>query len=227
MYEYLTGSLILLGIWVVVYSRLKEGSKNEMRWASLITTPLALLEPVFVPEYWNPPTLFDLARTTGFDIESFIFCFAVGGLAAVLYEAVFPSEHVRIPKVKRRTHKYHLWALLSGPLVFGSIYFTTDINPIYSASMGMLAGALGAVWCRRDLTRKILFGGASFLTLYFFFFIFFVWMFPDYVESVWNLSKLTGILMFQIPIEELLYALTQGMYWSSLYEHIFWFRLRR
>jgi hypothetical protein len=31
-----------------------------------------------IPEYWNPPSLFDLAQRTGFDIESLIFGFAFG-----------------------------------------------------------------------------------------------------------------------------------------------------
>jgi hypothetical protein len=36
-------------------------------------------------DYWNPPSLFDLARTSGFDIESLIFSFGIGGIGAVLY----------------------------------------------------------------------------------------------------------------------------------------------
>lgn len=39
---------------------------------------LGFTEPLFVPAYWNPPTLFDLAQRTGFDIESLIFTFAIG-----------------------------------------------------------------------------------------------------------------------------------------------------
>jgi hypothetical protein len=31
--------------------------------------------------YWNPPSLFDLAHRTGFDVESFILCFAKADLA--------------------------------------------------------------------------------------------------------------------------------------------------
>lgn len=37
-----------------------------------------LTESIFVPEYWNPPSLFDLAPRTSFDIESLIFCFGFG-----------------------------------------------------------------------------------------------------------------------------------------------------
>jgi hypothetical protein len=48
--------------------------------------PFGLTEPLFVPRYWDPPSLFNLAATTGFDIESLIFCFAIGGIGAVLYD---------------------------------------------------------------------------------------------------------------------------------------------
>lgn len=50
-----------------------------MLWQACFTTPFGLTEPLFVPNYWSPPSLFDLARSTGFDIESFIFSFGIGG----------------------------------------------------------------------------------------------------------------------------------------------------
>ena len=59
--------------------------RKAMVWASPMAAPLGLTEPLFVPHYWNPPSLFDLARRSGFDIESVIFSFAIGGMGAVLY----------------------------------------------------------------------------------------------------------------------------------------------
>jgi hypothetical protein len=46
--------------------------------ASALTAPFGLTEPLFVPRCWDPPSLFDLAQRTGFDIESLIFSFARG-----------------------------------------------------------------------------------------------------------------------------------------------------
>jgi len=56
---------------------------------SLLTAPLGLTEPFFVPAYWLPFTLFDLARQTRFDLESLLFSFAVGGTGAILYESLW------------------------------------------------------------------------------------------------------------------------------------------
>jgi len=50
--------------------------------------PFGLTEPMFVPEYWSPPSLFELAQRTGFDIEGIIFSFAIGAGTDVAMESV-------------------------------------------------------------------------------------------------------------------------------------------
>jgi hypothetical protein len=81
-YVWLISSAAFLIPWVGAYAAFPRHQK-AMLWASLFTTPIGLTEPLFVPEYWSPPSLFDLARTTGFDIESQIFSFGIGGIGAV------------------------------------------------------------------------------------------------------------------------------------------------
>ena len=77
-YVWFIWSLIILALWAVIYLSQKSVRK-EMLKMSLITMPFGLTEPLFVPEYWFPPSLFNLAENTGFDIESIIFSFAIGG----------------------------------------------------------------------------------------------------------------------------------------------------
>ena len=86
-YVWLVWSSVFLVPWVAAYAAFPRHRK-AMLWASLFTTPFGLTEPLFVPEYWSPSSLFDLARTTGFDIESLIFCFGIGGIGAILYNLV-------------------------------------------------------------------------------------------------------------------------------------------
>ena len=87
--------------------------RKAMMWASLITAPLSLTEPLFVPDYWNPPSLFDLARRSGFDIESVIFSFAIGGIGAVLYNLLTGRALLPISAADRHSphHKMHYCAL--------------------------------------------------------------------------------------------------------------------
>lgn len=224
-YVWLAFSLGLFFIWLVIFLSLKnrEG-KKEMLLVSLWTSLLGLTEPLFVPEYWNPPSLFNLAQKTGFDIESIIFSFAVGGIAAVIYETTFKTRHAAVPlKEKLKSiHKLHYFFLSLSPLVFLLLWIFTEINPIYSAIAAMFVGAMGAVVCRKDLARKVLAGGILFSGLYFIFFVSFNWAFPGYIARVWNLDAISGILISGVPLEELLFAFTLGMLWSGLYEHLTW-----
>jgi hypothetical protein len=196
---------------------------------SLWTSLVGLTEPFFVPAYWNPPSLFDLAHRTGFDIESVIFSFAMGGIAVALYERMFEVKHLSIASDEKMhpRHHYHLAALLSSPAIFFTLYFLTSLNPIYDAIIALILGGFATWYCRPDLKMKMITGAFLFLGLYFVYFLTLVALFPGYVERVWNLPALSGILIFGVPFEELMFAFGVGFLWSSVYEHVTWKKLRQ
>ncbi|MCP5118956.1 MAG: hypothetical protein GY953_49750 [bacterium] len=87
MNPYLFGCLVLMGLWAitwfVVRMKMSREDLQELWWASLSCSVLGITEPLFVPEYWTPPSVLSFYR---WDLESFIFCFAVGGIASVATE---------------------------------------------------------------------------------------------------------------------------------------------
>ena len=192
-------------------------------WASLFTMPFGLSEPLFVPEYWLPPSLFDLAERTGFDIESLIFCFGIGGIAAVLYNLLTDRvpHTVSAGERKRPLHRHHYKALASPFIVFPLLYFF-PWNPIYPSILAMLVGTVANILCRPDLKRKTWIGGVLFLGYYAILLSGLEWSVPGYIERVWNLQALSGWNVGFMPLEELLFAITFGMYWSGVYEHFTW-----
>lgn len=229
-YAWFFWSIILLAVWAIVYFSLRsKESKREMLVVSLWTSLLGFTEPFFVPEYWGPPSLFKLALRTGFDIESLIFSFATGGIVVVLYERIFRIAHEKMPIAAQHAprHRYHLWAILSAPIIFISLLiFAKELNPIYAAITAMIFGGLFAWYCRPDLNKKMLVSAFLFLGLYFFYFLTLIAFYPGYVEAVWNLAAISGIFVFGVPLEELLFALSFGFLWSSIYEHFAWRRIK-
>ncbi len=227
-YAWFFWSLFLLVIWAIVYLLLKtKGSKREMLLVSAWTALLGITEPIFVPRYWNPPSLFNLAYRTGFDLESFIFSFAMGGIAVVLYELIFSQDHSPMGAMERHDarHRYHLWALLSAPAIFLGFLVFSPLNPIYSAFIAMMAGGFATWYCRPDLKKKMIISALLFLVLYFLYFLTLITAYPGYVERVWNLPAISGILFFGVPLEELMFAFGLGFFWSSVYEHVRWHKL--
>ncbi|HKZ87526.1 MAG TPA: lycopene cyclase domain-containing protein [Candidatus Bathyarchaeia archaeon] len=223
MYEWLAFSLLLVGVWLVIYVA-RRSLRKEMLWVSLFTSFTGFAEPLFVQAYWSPPSLFDLARRTGFDVESLIFSFAVGGIAAVLYEAVLNVKHrkMSVAEVRISRRWFHLASLASMPFVFFVLLIFTRVNPIYPLLIALFVGGIAAIACRPDLAKNTFVGGALFAGLYFAFFLVVNTLFPRFIDS-WNLSVLSGILVLNVPLEELLYGFTFGMYWSTIYEHFMWY----
>ncbi len=223
-YIWLIWSSAFLLPWAVIYW-LYPAQRRAMLWASIFTTPMGLTEPIFVPEYWNPPSLFNLAANTGFDIESLIFCFGIGGIASVLYNLVTHKKLHDVPVYERHLplHKHHYKALLAPFISFPILYFL-PWNPIYPAIVSMFIGAIANILCRPDLKDKTWKGGILFLIYYAIFLSGLEFSAPEYIDTVWNLKALSGINIAYMPIEELLFAISFGMYWSGVYEHIKWKR---
>ncbi|MCW8957078.1 MAG: lycopene cyclase domain-containing protein [Gammaproteobacteria bacterium] len=222
-YVWLLWSSAFLLPWLLVYG-LYPQYRHAMLWASLFTMPFGLTEPLFVPEYWSPPSLFDLAINTGFDIESLIFCFAIGGIGAVLYNLLTKRQLLPVDDEERSKplHRHHYKALAAPFVTFPVLYLLLDWNPIYPAIIAMFIGAYATILCRPDLKRNTWIGGILFLMYYIIFLIGLEITAAEYIERVWNLSALSGIAIIFMPIEELLFAMAFGMYWAGVYEHYTW-----
>ncbi len=221
-YVWLTWASVFLAPWAVLYLAFPRHRKT-MLWASLFTAPFGLTEPLFVPEYWNPPSLFGLAQRTGFDIESLIFTFAIGGVAAVLYSVLTRrgTQPMAVHERHQPLHRHHYKALAAPFIALPLLYFF-PWNPIYPGIVAMVIGAVATVLCRPDLKTKTWVGGLLFLGYYMIFLIGLEWTAPGYIERVWNLAALSGVPVFGMPLEELLWAVAFGMYWSGVYEHFTW-----
>ena len=221
-YTWLLWAAAFLLPWAVLFGA-RPALRRPMLWASTLTAPFGLTEPLFVPRYWNPPSLFDLAQRTGFDIESLIFCFAIGGLGVAGYRAVAHVPLRRLDHHARSSprHRWHLPALASPIAVFAGL-IPLGWNPIYPAILAMAVGAMATVLCRTDLWRNALYGGGVFLVIYAAFLFGLKGLWPGYVDVVWNLGDLIAWRPAGLPLEEFLFGFAFGTYWSSVYEHLTW-----
>jgi hypothetical protein len=223
-YIWLIWSSAFLIPWLTLYA-LAPAHRGAMWKTSLFMMPFGLTEPLFVPEYWNPPSLFDLAQRTGFDIESLIFSFAIGGIGAVLYNLITRQQLQKIAGHERHDprHRFHKFALALPFALFPVLYFL-PWNPIYAGIAAMAAGAVATVLCRPDLARNALIGGLLFLGIYTVFLLGLEWTAPGFIGRVWNLDALSGVSIYGLPVEELLFGFGFGLFWSGLYEHAAWMK---
>lgn len=221
-YVWLLWSSAFLVPWAALYVVVPKLRRHMLR-VSAATSFLGLSEPIFVPEYWNPPSLFGLAQKTGFDVESLIFSFAIGGIGAVLYRAFARRELRPVPAAQRYSMRHRLHRLaLASPFVLYPLLYALPWNPIYPAIAALAIGAASNVLCRPELIRNTLLGGILFLSLYAAFMALLILFAPGYIEQVWNLADLSDVIPAGIPLEELGFGFAFGAYWSGLYEHFSW-----
>ncbi|MGX9792358.1 lycopene cyclase domain-containing protein [Mycobacterium sp. MMS18-G62] len=217
-YAYLAGSFGATLIWLAFWVHADADRRRLIMRVSAVAALWGLAQPVFVPVYWSPPSLFNLNHRIGFDIESVVFQFATGGVAAAVYAALGTMRQRNLGR-QHCVRRIHRFALSVAPLVFVALVATTDVNPIYIAIIALLAGAAATSLYQPDLVRKMIGSGIVFLGIYFTFFLAFNAVFPGYIFKVWNLHAVSGVVLAGVPLEELLFAFAYGLMFSSLAEH--------
>ncbi len=189
--------------------------------ASLLITPAALSEVFFVPGYWLPDTVFNPKLS----VEDFIFTFAVGGIIAVVYELFMKGKlkHQRLCNCYNGK-ALHGFILAIGLVIIFLSYFLLKINFMYAVYIGIVVDIALIVITRPDLVKKVIYSGLIFGLLYFAFFSAFSYLIPGFIKH-WNLASLSGIIIFNVPLEEILWAIGVGSLLGPIYEYLLSIRL--
>ncbi len=222
-YVWLTWAGLFFLVWLVLFL-LYPRYRRLMWWSSLFVLPFGFSEPFFLLHYWHPPSLFNLTHTVHADLETFLFCFSIGGTAAVGYHAATGRPLVLRRRTTRedRALAWHGVALVAPVPAFGAALLLTG-EMIWAGVAGFLAGVVGRLVCRPDLGAKTVVGGLLFFGYYALLLIVLTRMAPGYIDLAWNAHGPATVRWFGLPLTELLFGLCFGLYWSGLYEQIVWF----
>jgi hypothetical protein len=222
MYGYLFASMGCTLVWLVFYVRAAPQSRPVIVRLSALTALAGFAEPLFIPDYWNPPTLFDLGQRTGFDIESFLFNFSSGGNAVAIYAAIRSKAQRSLDKVLQADDRArHRLTLLVFPVAFFGLVVVTDINAVYIVMIAVAVGFLVTCMVRPDLMEPIIISGLLFTGLYFAICVTFNALYPGFLLNVWNLGVLSGVMFVGVPLEEILFAFAYGIVVACFAEHFF------
>lgn len=225
-YVWLFWATCLLVFWLGLFLAL-PGHRKIMLITGLVGSLMGISQPYFVPAYWKPPSVGDLALTTGFDLESPIFCFAIAGLCVGLLNKAFGGQVVlptTQPRRRKLINRLYL-PILAAPFVFFPLSHPIwPLNPIYLAICTLFLGGLAAQLCFYETWPKTLRTSAWFLALYAVPLLIIEWLAPHYTEAVWQLDDLSRIFIAGIPLEEFLFALSYCLCCNGIYMLLLWHR---
>ena len=212
---YLMGDILFGIVWLTLFI-LRKDLRREMWVMSAIGAILSPLALVYLPDYWYPEHI------TGpfmLGIEDFLFAFFIAGIGAVLYEVVTNRVHT-LCECRRVPKKRIIGIIIMSVLVLLASLYGFKLNSIYAnyLAFGFLFAYI--IYFRRDLLWQSLVSGFMVALLMFIFYQVWITIYPGIIEHWWKLSNISGVLIFGVPFEEIIWGASWGMAGGSIYEYV-------
>jgi hypothetical protein len=211
--------LIFLFFWLILFFWRKDNRKEMLFISTLLGVVSIILEPLCFQDWWHPLTI----TGTIPGIEDFLFGFVVGGIAAVIYEDFFKvglKEKKRSKKKELINNLNLIGLFLLGLIIIFLSFFFLDINTFLSSSIIMLITIVVMYLKRPDLIQDSIFSGIMLTLLAFLVYTLVQIINPGWVESLWYFQNVPHIIIFNLPIDDILWYFLAGALLGPLYE--FW-----
>lgn len=217
-YTYLTIALMFFLVWIILFL-FRKNVRKEMLFMSLLFGIAGLfVEPVYVLDWWKPLTI----TNTIVGIEDFLFGFAFGGTAAVIYEEIFKKK-LRLRKGGkkiRRQEDFHflLVAALVVGLFFGGHLF--GLNTFQSTLLAFITGLAVIYIQRKDLIIDSLATGIISLVTAIIIYALANLIFPGWIDQFLYFVNIPRFILISVPLEDAIWYFITGAFIGPLYE--FW-----
>lgn len=206
-YCYLLGAVFNLVAWVVCFAA-REDLRREMIVMSCV--PLGVGLPLeywlWTRDWWHPPNL----TGTRIGFEDLLYAIGTGGTLAVLFAVVGRRQLVAGPAPRRLAAAMPL--LLNLVVPFGCV-FMLGAHSFVATTVGTCVALLWILPSRPDLLRPALASAGLGLLLGLSCFWLIEWLMPGFVAAIWDLPRLSGLLVAGVPVEDLAwYSYTAALF---------------
>jgi hypothetical protein len=202
-------TIVILLIFLALFLKLPD-YRREMFWAGGLSIPLVLIWSV--ANFDETVSISSTLITVGLRL---ILVFLFAGVTALLYEILF----LRHFKIVPHPHRAKLGQLLLGPLVFLIMVLLLHVSGLISLLVGFLAEALVLIYHRKELLWEAIVSGLFMAVVYLLVFVMISRITPSMEFSLLS-SGYSGIDVFGLPIEVILFVFGYGMLWGPLYEGV-------
>ena len=218
-FAYLAGDGLLAIVWMILFF-LRRDLRKQQLFTSFLLMPFAPFADYmwFYRDYWRPEYIFPMhIGHVTLGLESPLFAFLVGGIAAVCYEAVFRKHHVfGRPRLE-----------LIIPLIVVAITLMTiftvffGMYSIWASILVILSLSLAMMCIDKDIRQDAFWSCILMTVLVFFVYVIWLVFYPNVIDKFWIPRILTGITIMNIPLEEILWFAAVGIGGGILYEFLF------
>lgn len=222
-YFYLIWTAIFLIVWLALFY-VRKDTRNEMIVISgMFGLGGVAAEKTNIIDWWQPLTI----TGTRIGIEDFVIGFAIGGVAAVVYEVFYHQRFIqgRSRAIKRTDSGFFL---LLFPLLYLTFFYLLELGSFYSVLAACLICIGYLFLTRKDLVVDSLMSGLLMLFIGFAIYALLFLVHPTYIQDFWYLPDVWyAKLILGIPIAEYAWYFFIGAYIGPLYEFLLHKKLTR
>jgi hypothetical protein len=214
-FTYLIGALFFIVIWMAFFGLFPKG-RTVIFWSSLAWGPAGPISEYWHrADYWRPELIFAVhIGNWTFGLEDFLFAFAFGGICTGIFDLlrrrIWQAEDIRF---NLKGFIKLLSIVLFSLMLMGVLSWIFHLNslPAISISFILLAGSIFYRGSRLLLPGLV----TALLMMFFmwlFYWAFFLRLYPDIIGRWWISNALSGITLAKVPIEELIWAASAGLF---------------
>ncbi len=176
-----------------------------------------MLQPIHQIDWWQPMNI----TNTVIGVEDFLFGFVSGGIAAVIYEVVvrkrFWGGKLERGRETRKNIKF-LSFFLGFFIVFLLGFFVFKLNSLLCFLALAIVGLMIIYSQRRDLIVNSVFSGFLFFSIAIIIYTVVELITPGWVRSFWYFKNVPQIIVFNLPLDDMIWYLLTGAFIGPLYE---------
>ncbi len=214
-YAYLLLGLFSLVIWFFLYKNANKQAKKELIIAGVLSIVIGILFQIFFwrTDWWVP---FNITNTIiGF--EDIVYGFATGGILATTSQILF-KKYITIQLHKKTNVKLFLLLGFLSILITTILFYLFHIHSFYATIVSYIIPSIIIFLLRKDIFLISL--SNSFIWFFSSAILYFVvnLIQPGFIQDIWLLENLSGIYLFSVPIEDLVWYFSASLFITSLYQ---------
>ncbi len=211
-YVYLIATIPLIIVWVLIFLYRRDLRKEMMAMSIIIGSASVITCYIWwTDDWWYPVTL----TGTRVGIEEFILGFATGGIMSSIYEFIFRKTLYR--KVVVPAH------LALGTIVF--LVLLTEVgrklfslSTFWASTIAMIFTASMMLIIRKDLVLNAIVSAVSMMVISGLFYASLIFLSPEWISITYK-YPLSGIRLYNIPVEEFVFWFLAGFLFGPFYEY--------
>ena len=202
-------------IWIILFTWRKDIRKEMLIMSTLWGFVGLIAGKIYIKDWWCPLTIMGIIPS----IEDFIFGFVIGGIASIIYQALFLKKMKRINK-QYKTRNLNIISLLSllGIIFIGTVYIL-KVNTLIASILAWGVPLIIIYIRRKDLIKNSLISGLIITIIAVFIYQLTEIITPGWINLFWSFEFFGNLTILKIPLEEYIWFFLAGAFIGPLYEY--------